>query len=412
MHVTQLLWDATESWRHAPFPLAHAFVRESEGVEGQPDAASQQLVAERTADSRGAHLVLVFGGRPALSDANTLGKALRALREQCPTAALVFCSGGGQIAGAEVIDEALIATAIELEHGRLTAVSTTHGTDEDSAAVGARLAGQLSPRGLRYVMVLSDGLRVNGSALVRGMSARLPTETTLSGGLAGDDGEFAATLVGLNELPTPGQVVAIGFYGDRLAIGHGSLGGWEMFGPDRRVTRAAGNVVYELDGQPALALYKRYLGSFAEALPASALLFPLCLQVREGADTGLVRTVLGVNDADDSMTFAGDVPEGTFVRLMRTSREGLIAGAEGAADAARAALGGLEPAFVLLVSCIGRRLVLKNRIDEELEGAREVMGSSAVLAGFYSFGEIAPGEPGGCSALHNQTMTITALAER
>jgi hypothetical protein len=230
--------------------------------------------------------------------------------------------------------------------------------------------------------------------------------------LAADDGQFATTLVGLNAPPKTGQVVAVGFYGSQLVVGHGSLGGWEMFGPNRRVTRAVGNVVYELDGQPALALYKRYLGSFAEQLPASALLFPLCLQTHEGGETGLVRTVLGVNDADDSMTFAGDVPEGAFVRLMRATHEGLIAGAEAAADAAREALGGLEPNFVLLVSCIGRRLVLKHRIDEELEGARELMGRAPVFAGFYSFGEIAPGEPGGCSALHNQTMTVTAITER
>ncbi len=243
------------------------------------------------------------------------------------------------------------------------------------------------------------------------MTSALPPDVTLSGGLAGDAGEFTATLVGLNGPPASGQIVAVGFYGARLAVGHGSLGGWEMFGPNRRVTRATGNVVHELDGQPALSLYKRYLGSFAEELPASALLFPLCLQAYEHAVNGLVRTVLGVSEADDSMTFAGDVPEGTSVRLMRTSREGLIAGAEGAAAIARRGLGGLDPALVLLVSCIGRRLVLKHRVDEELESARDAMGSTGVFAGFYSFGEIAPTGAGEACALHNQTMTVTALAE-
>jgi hypothetical protein len=244
------------------------------------------------------------------------------------------------------------------------------------------------------------------------MRAALPEDVTLSGGLAGDDGAFAVTLVGLNEMPMQGRIAAIGFYGERLAVAHGSLGGWEMFGPDRIVTRANGNVVRELDGQPALALYKRYLGSFAEQLPASALLFPLWVKEAEHDDTGVVRTVLGVNELDSSMTFAGDVPEGAHVRLMRTSREGLVAGAEGAAVAAKQALGAVEPALVLLVSCIGRRLVLKHRVDEEIESAREIMGPGAVFTGFYSFGEIAPNQPGGCSALHNQTMTITAIAER
>jgi hypothetical protein len=185
-----------------------------------------------------------------------------------------------------------------------------------------------------------------------------------------------------------------------------------MFGPDRLVTRAVNNVVHELDGQPALALYKRYLGTFAEELPASALLFPLCLQTHERAESGLVRTVLGVNEADQSMTFAGDVPEGTHVRLMRTSREGLVAGAEGAAAIARRQLGGLDPALVLLVTCIGRRLVLKRRVEEEVESACDAIGLGPVFTGFYSFGEIAPSAGSAQSALHNQTMTITALAER
>ena len=407
MQVTQLLWDAARSWRVAP-SLTPAI---ADPTDAWPSRVGD-AVTEEVIDCTNAHVVLVFGSRSTLADETVVGDALAALRERCPQAAVACCSGGGQITGVDVVDDTLVATALRLEHGSVVAAATTHAAHEDSAAAGARLAAQLPPLGLRYVMVLSDGLRVNGSALVRGMTSVLPEGVTLSGGLAADNGEFAATLVGLNESPVAGRIVAIGFYGERLVVGHGSLGGWEMFGPDRLVTRSVGNVVYELDGQPALALYKRYLGSFAEGLPASALLFPLCLQAHEGAETGLVRTVLGVSESDESMTFAGDVPEGTYVRLMRTSREGLVAGAEGAAAIARSEMHGIEPEVVLLVSCIGRRLVLKHRIDEEVESAREAFGPAAVFTGFYSFGEIAPSLPDGCSALHNQTMTITALAEK
>jgi hypothetical protein len=407
MQVTQLLWDAANAWRRAPSTL-----QPSPSTPGHDWAAGLGDPSdEPDAECADAQLVLVFGSRPSLADDGFVGGALAGLRRRCPDAAIVCCSGGGQISGVDVVDDALIATTLCLDHGTIIAAATTHAPNEDSAAAGARLAAELPTDGLRYVMVLSDGLHVNGSALVRGMTAVLPEGVTLSGGLAADSGEFAATLVGLNEAPAPDRIVAIGFYGERLVVGHGSLGGWEMFGPDRLVTRATGNVVHELDGQPALALYKRYLGSFAEGLPANALLFPLCVQTHEHAETGLVRTVLGVNEADDSMTFAGDVPEGAHVRLMRTSREGLVAGAEGAAAIARRELGGIEPSLVLLVSCIGRRLVLKHRVDEEVESARDAMGPAAVFTGFYSFGEIAPSEPHGCSALHNQTMTITALAE-
>lgn len=404
MHVTQLLWDPVRSWRRAP-----------SSVELSPAAEDRSAflggVDELSDDTTDAQLVLVFGARPLLADEACVSEAMTNLRARCPRAEIVFCSGGGQIIASDVVDDILVATALRLEYGRIATAAVTRAPDADSAEVGARLASRLPHDGLRYVFVLSDGLRVNGSALVRGMTSCLPPDVTLSGGLAADNGEFASTLIGLNDAPTPGQIVAIGFYGDRLLVSHGSLGGWEMFGPDRRVTRAACNVVYELDGQPALALYKRYLGSFAAELPASALLFPLCLQPHERAETGLVRTVLSVNDADASMTFAGDIPEGTHVRLMRASREGLVAGAEGAALTARRAMGRVDPELVLLVSCIGRRLVLKHRVDEEVESARDVMGPHPAFAGFYSFGELAPAEGGGTSVLHNQTMTITALAE-
>jgi hypothetical protein len=403
MQVSQLLWDIARSWRRVPSAV--------ELSTSSTVGADSNRLRDTDDDCSDAQLVLVFGGRAALGDRDSVEDALADLRARCPRAAIACCSGGGQIVGVDVVDDTFVATAIRLDYGSITAVSTTIEKSECTEQVGARLAEQLPVDGLRYVLVLSDGLRVNGSALIRGMTSKLSADVRLSGGLAADNGEFAETLVGLDEAPAPGRIVAIGFYGDRLVVGHGSLGGWEMFGPNRRVTRASGNVVYELDGQPALALYKRYLGSFADGLPASALLFPLCLQAHEHAETGLVRTVLGVNDADDSMTFAGDVPEGTHVRLMRTSREGLVAGAEGAALVARRALGDVEPQLVLLVSCIGRRLVLKHRVDEEVEGARAVMGLAAPFTGFYSFGELAPSVSGGSTVLHNQTMTITALAE-
>jgi hypothetical protein len=407
MQVAQLLWDAERIWRTVSSTRepSHAL------ASAAPEQRSTAFHAESAnVDCAAAQLVLVFGARSALDDQRGLDDAMRSLRDRCPGAAIVCCSGGGQIAGVDVVDDGLVATAMSLDYGAIRAVATTHGVDEHSAIVGERLAALVPARGLRYVMVLSDGLRVNGGALVRGMTSRLPPGATVSGGLAADDAEFSATLVGLNGLPRPGRVVAIGFYGNQLVVGHGSLGGWEMFGPNRRVTRSAGNLVYELDGQPALALCKRNLGSFADERRANTLRFRLGLQMHEDAATGVVHTLLGVNESDDSMTFASEVPEGTVVRLMRTTREGLIAGAESAADAARVALGGLDPTFVLLVSCIGRRLVLKHRIDEELERARDIMGPTPVFAGFYSFGEIGTGGPG--SAPHNQTMSVTAIAER
>jgi hypothetical protein len=259
------------------------------------------------------------------------------------------------------------------------------------------------------VFVLSDGLRVNGSELVKGLTEHLPSEVAVTGGLSGDGSRFSRTVVGLDGPPEGERIAVIGFYGDGLRIGFGSLGGWDSFGPERLVTRSRGAVLYELDGQPALELYKRYLGDYAADLPSSGLLFPLT--VRQGEDAGVVRTILAIDEAEQSLTFAGDVPEGARARLMRANFDRLVEGASGAAKICHDALNTKPADVAFLISCVGRKLVLQQRIEEEVEHVREVLGDGPVLAGFYSYGEISPFTPAARCELHNQTMTITTLLE-
>ena len=197
-------------------------------------------------------------------------------------------------------------------------------------------------------------------------------------------------------------------------MGYGSLGGWDSFGPDRRVTRSAKNVLYELDDQSALELYKKYLGEHAEGLPSTGLLFPLSLRDTDSdtdSEHRVVRTILSINEEDQSMTFAGNVPEGSYVRLMKANFERLIDGANDAAVDSYQKIGSISPEFALLISCVGRKLVLKERIEEEVESVRDVLGEKTTLAGFYSYGEISPVLPSSKCELHNQTMTITTMSE-
>lgn len=352
-----------------------------------------------------AHLVLAFAGTALLKD----GRLLDAVRRAYPAARVLAGSTAGEIFGTEVSDDAFVVTAIAFEHTVVKGAAATVRDADDSAAAGETLAVALDPRGLVHVLVISDGLAVNGSALVRGLSAHLPAGVTITGGLSGDGARFQETLVAWDGPAAPRTIAAVGFYGDRLRVGHGSLGGWDSFGPERQVTRSRGNVLYEVDGRPALALYKTYLGDHAKELPASGLLFPLSLRTEHGG--GLVRTILAVDEAEGSMTFAGDVPEGAFVRLMKANFDRLI---DGAAEAARASGERLDvgPAeLAILISCVGRKLVLRQRIEEEVESVREVLGPHPVLAGFYSYGEISPFTPTARCELHNQTMTITTLSE-
>jgi hypothetical protein len=96
---------------------------------------------------------------------------------------------------------------------------------------------------------------------------------------------------------------------------------------------------------------------------------------------------------------------------MRADIDRLIDGASGAAKVARAAIGERTANLAILISCVGRKLVLKQRTEEEVEAVRDVLGGSTVLAGFYSYGEISPFGPREQSTLHNQTMTVTTFSE-
>lgn len=350
-----------------------------------------------------ADLVLVFAGRDTLA---TLDHA--ALTTAFPQAIIVSVSTAGEILQDSVYDSGVAITAIDFHRTTLQTARIYISDYRDSITAGRTLISHLPPQGLRHVLVFADGSLVNGSDLTRGMNLDLPAGVTISGGLAGDGARFEQTLVGLDGPATTGQIVAVGLYGESLSIGYGSVGGWSSFGPERRVTRSVANVLYELDGRSALSLYKQYLGDLADKLPGSALLFPLSITVEEHKQP-LVRTILSIDEGKQSMTFAGNIPEGSYARLMRGNFENLIEAAGEAAEASMPAAA--QPELALLVSCVGRKIVLDQRTDEEIERVREVLGPDAVLTGFYSYGEISPlGSTPGCD-LHNQTMTITTLTE-
>jgi len=334
------------------------------------------------------------------------------LAEAFPNSLLIGCSSSGEIAGSDVHDGSVSAAVTRFEHTVLRQASTPVADAADSFHAGARLAAQLAGRDLRAVFVLSDGLGVNGSALADGLSRHLGAGVVVTGGLAGDGSAFQHTWVLNGSQGLAQRVSAVGFYGERLRVGHGCDGGWHDFGPERRITHAEGTVLYELDGKPALDLYKTYLGDRAQGLPGAALLFPLAVR-REGAgqDT-LVRTILGIDEDRRSLTFAGELPQGGVARLMRANADQLIDSAGRAARQAMDMMGAAASgALVISVSCVGRRMVLGERTEEEAETVAESAPAGAVHAGFYSYGEIAPAAAGRRSELHNQTMTVTVLGE-
>ena len=350
-------------------------------------------------------LVLAFGSVAALQD------GALAIRQAFPDAHIAGCSTAGEISREGVTDSSLVITSVAFEKCQVRQMSTQLQGMDDSQAAGRRLAEGLQREGLRALMIFGQGVQINGSAVLAGMAEVVGSEVPITGGLAGDGGAFEQTWVLDDAGISSNRLVCIGLYGQQLQFSHGSFGGWSPFGPARRVTRCKNNVLFELDGESALAVYKRYLGEHAKGLPASGLLFPFAMLGQDHSELGLIRTILGVNEADGSLTLAGDIDPDGYLKLMHASTDALVDGAETAAQAALSRQPANGESLAVLVSCVGRKLVMGGRVDEEVEAVAAVFGSSTTVTGFYSYGEISPfGSHIGCK-LHNQTMTIACLSE-
>lgn len=353
----------------------------------------------------GADLVLYFGGKNV-----PFAEHYERLKSAYPKAHLLGCSTGGEINGPDVLDGSLVAAALQFKHTKISATKTTIDGPDDSYKAGEILARALNAPDLSYILLLSDGMHVNGSALVEGIYNVVPDDVIVTGGLAGDGADFKSTLVGLDSVPAENVIAAVGFYGDALKVGFGSVGGWKAFGPQRQITKSKGNVLYELDGSPALDLYKLYLGEAASRLPSSALLFPLSIKPDGNSEHEVVRTCAAIDEDAKSMTFVADIPEGYVAQLMRGDFNNLV---DGAIKAASLAQKGLVPSqsLAILVSCIGRKLLLGQQISDEAEAVADVLGNNVPMIGFYSYGEICHQQFTGKCSLHNQTMTVTVLQE-
>lgn len=352
-------------------------------------------------------LVLLFGSRTLASDDTIFNQ----ISSQYPNAQIIGCTTSGEILDTKIYDDSLCLTAIEFKSSKVDV--HTVNINSNPAKACKDLAEYFKDKQLKSLFVLSDGQMVNGTDLVNTLQDILPNDTIITGGLAGDGTDFSETILWHNTERGSGKIIGCGFTGDKLSVGHGSMGGWDPFGPKRLVTKSYDNILYSLDDKPALELYKTYLGDHAQDLPSSALLFPL-LVTTDDDKPDVIRTILNINEHDHSMIFAGDIPEGSYAQLMRANFDRLIDGAESAAkNTLESVIGNQEQknGLILMVSCVGRRLVLKQRSEEETEAVKETFGDSNCYTGFYSYGEISPLITGGKCGLHNQTMTITSLFE-
>ncbi|MFH2059673.1 MAG: FIST N-terminal domain-containing protein [Pseudomonadota bacterium] len=352
-------------------------------------------------------LVLIFGSSKLKNQTDLFEQ----IRSKFTRSIIMGCSTSGEIYKSEVFDDSLSIAVTRFDKTSLKFVTAPISIGDESFEAGKKLANELYKENLKAIFILSEGININGTELVRGVNSIIPDKTVISGGLAGDGTDFMETWILKDNKPVTNHVSMVGFYGDKIEISTGSVGGWKAFGPERKITKSHANILYELDHQPALNLYKKYLGEKADELPVSALRFPLSLKSEFMDRSGIVRTVLSVDEKKQSMTFAGDMPENSITQLMHASFDNLIEGAAQAAEQAKIKNEDMNsPVLSIAISCVGRRLVLGGQVEDEIEVVLDSLEIPVNQIGFYSYGEIAPNKTGKCD-LHNQTMTLTIIKE-
>lgn len=352
-----------------------------------------------------ADLVIIFGCRKLIED-NTI---FDQIRKMYPTAYLMGCSTAGEIQEDFITEDLLNLTAVWFEKAYVKCGSIDISNDNSYFDVGKTLASSIEQNELKHIFILTDGVNMNGSKLLEGMKSVIGTEIPITGGLSGDGNDFFKTAVIANHYAKDRLIVYAAFYGD-IKTGCSAYGGWDTFGIERIVTKSQDNILYELDSKPALDIYKKYLGDKASELPASGLRFPMSFRYKDSKES-IVRSMLDIDEETNSMIFRADIPQGSLCKLMKSNTYNLIDAAKIAVERSQKMLASQNAELAIIISCVGRKVVLKQRTEEEIESIRDLLGKKSIITGYYSYGEIGPAKEKSECEMHNQTMTVTLFSE-
>ena len=273
------------------------------------------------------------------------------------------------------------------------------------------------------LLIFPNGMGGDGIKMIEGLQEELGQDFEIVGGYLGDDERFEQTYQYYNgkvyKDAIPGVLLCNKQNGYKTGIGVRS--GFEPIGNRFYCSAAEGNVVKQFDGESALDLYKEFLGEErAQRLPGIALEYPFGL-IDEKVSIGdkeyfQLRCGLAVDHDKGTISLAASIPEGSAITLTTASRNDIIKGAEQAAQQALESLEGAKPKAIMMFSCVGRKLVLGRRTQEEIDAVKNVLGKDVPIIGFYTYGEIGPIDKLKndlkATKFHNETVVLWALGEK
>ena len=332
---------------------------------------------------------------------------LTAIEAEFPGLPLVGCTTDGEVSSALSFQEDSVALLLFAGDGLVAGagVGTDLSTDPHAAARAAIEAAGIEGRTPQLCVVFPESLTTSAVSVVAALNEALPEGTALVGGTAGDQWRFDGTNQFCGAKVYSDSLPVLLLYGD-FKIGVGVQSGWNPIGERGAVTKAEGGVVYEVDGDSALAFYHRYFGDQVRPSPE----YPIGVFDNQGGAFYL-RAPLAFNDEDGSVTFAGDVPHGAEVQITAAAHEDIVAACEKSIRSALEQMNGAKARGALVISCAARKQLLGTRTGKEHEILRGVLGDDVPLVGFYSYGEIAPHGGVPLADFHNETFVTVLLGD-
>ncbi|HIM74823.1 MAG TPA: EAL domain-containing protein [Campylobacterales bacterium] len=319
-----------------------------------------------------------------------------------PNTVILGTTSDGIINGSDVYtDKKNIVTFTTFNQTRLKSTIINHtNTFNNSYETGVHIAKELISEDTKLIISFTDGLSTNGEEYAKGISS-VSSDVILSGGLAGDNGKLIQTYVFTKNEMTSNGAVAVSLSGTVLNITTSYSFDWLPVGKELIVTKAINNRVYEIDGMSTVDIYAKYMGhELAVRLPNIGIEFPLVFEV----DGVLVGRAVVLKHEDGSLTFAGNIQEGTKVRFGVGDIEDILKNTN---YTTRKMLSKIKykPEAIFVYSCMARRRFMKEYMYDELD----ILSNIGAVSGFFTYGEFY--HEGKSNQLLNETMTLLVMSE-
>jgi len=304
-----------------------------------------------------------------------------------------------------ILEESIILILAETK-SKAFEIEFFEKTEENSYLAGLE-AGKWGKNRFRnpIFLTLLSGLKSDGEKFIKGLKESATDEVKVFGGLAGDDSLFKETFVFYNNNSINNGAAVLLLDGDKFESDGISTSGWIGLGAEKKITRSEGNVVYTIDDEPAMEVYKKYLDIKDEDLPGIGVEYPLLVYRDNG--TNVLRAVLQVNKENKSLIFAGTVEEGSTVKF--SSSPGFEVIEQTKKEISLKWKSNNTAEIIFIFSCMARHLAMGPNIEEEIKIAYQLW--QVPIAGFFTYGEIGVNYKGICD-FHNETLALLLIKEK